>query len=432
MDAESYVKAWNYTALSTNAQGASYFFSNIEGYDQLQAPEEGGKPAATQMSGLRAINPTTISVTLSEPFAIFPITLGYTAFDPLPEAFFRDPKAFGKKPIGNGPFKAQTEWIPGQGMTLARYDQYKGEKAKSAGVVMRVYTELTTAYTDVLAGNLDVLRDLPPDAYASAKDLFASRYIEQPRPSITTLAFPTYDKRFANPMVRKALSMAIDRAALTRAIFFDTRTPADSYAAPVVNGYRKGACGQWCEYPPEEAKRILKQVGFDFSTPIDLWFNSGAGHDVWMTAIGNMFRKIGLTYRLRGNLQFSEYLPKRDDKGMTGPFRDAWIMDYPSIYNFLSPIYSTAALAPAGSNTTFYSDPAFDAALAAGNRERTIDAANTQYQRAEDILLQAFPSAPLFYELNQTVWSKRVSDVEYDITGDIDLPKVVVDGKPVN
>ena len=31
--AESFVNAWNYTALSTNAQGGSYFFSNIEGYD---------------------------------------------------------------------------------------------------------------------------------------------------------------------------------------------------------------------------------------------------------------------------------------------------------------------------------------------------------------------------------------------------------------
>ena len=65
-----------------------------------------------------------------------------------------------------------------------------------------------------------------------------------------------------------------------------------------------------------------------------------------MTAVGNMFRKIGLTYRLRGNLQFNEFLSKRDAKEMTGPFRLAWVMDYPSIENFLAPQYATAALAP--------------------------------------------------------------------------------------
>lgn len=150
-----------------------------------------------------------------------------------------------------------------------------------------------------------------------------------------------------------------------------------------------------------------------------------------MTAIGNMFRKIGLSYRLRGNLQFSEYLPLRDEKGMTGPFRDGWIMDYPSIYNFLAPLYSTAALAPVGSNTTFYSNPAFDAALAAGNRSATIDAANTQYQRAEDILLESLPEAPLFYGLDQTVWTKKVSNVHYDILGDIVLADVIVNGQAV-
>lgn len=181
--AQTYVRAWNYTALSTNAQGASYFFSNIDGYDDLQAPDEGGTPAAQEMRGLRAADPTTIDVTLTEPFAIFPLTLGYSAFDPLPDAFYRDPKAFGAKPIGNGPFMADTAWVPGRGMTVKRYANYAGAKAKSQGVVFRVYTEITTAYTDVLAGNLDIEKDLPPDAYASAKDIFDGRYLEQARPT---------------------------------------------------------------------------------------------------------------------------------------------------------------------------------------------------------------------------------------------------------
>ncbi len=77
--AKSYVDAWNYTALSTNAYGASYFFENVKGYDELQAAD-GAEPAATTMSGLEAVNDTTISVELKEPFAIFPVTLGYTAF----------------------------------------------------------------------------------------------------------------------------------------------------------------------------------------------------------------------------------------------------------------------------------------------------------------------------------------------------------------
>ena len=429
--AQSYVKAWNYAALSTNAQGASYFFSNIAGYDALQA-DDGGRPAATAMTGLRAVDPGTIDVTLAEPFAIYPLTLGYSAFDPMPEAFYADPAAFGKKPIGNGPFKADTEWVRGRGMTLSRYDNYGGiDKAKSRGVVLRVYTELSTAYTDVLAGNLDVLRGLPPDAFASAKDIFGERYLSQPSPDITSLGFPLYDKRYADVRVRRALSMAIDREAITNAIFLGTRVPADSFAPPTVVGYRAGACGTWCEYHPDEAKRLLAEAGFDTTTPVDIWFNAGAGHDGWMTAVGNMFRKIGLTYKLRGNLQFNEFLSKRDAKEMTGPFRMAWVMDYPSIENFLATQYSTAALAPAGSNTTFYSSKAFDAALVAGDRAPNLEAASTAYEKAEDVLVEDLPAAPLFHGVDQTVWTKRVSNIRYSIIGEVVLQDVVVNGEAV-
>lgn len=429
--AQSYVRAWNYTALSSNAQGGSYFFSNVQGYDALQA-DEGREPAATTLTGLSAPDPLTIKVTLSEPFAIYPLTLGYSAFDPLPEAFYADPVAYGKKPVGNGPFRADTEWVPGRGMTLSRYDDYAGtDKAKSRGVVMRMYTEVSTAYTDVLAGNLDILKGLPPDAYASAKDVFGERYLEQPSPDITSLGFPLYDPRYADVRVRRALSMAIDREAIVNAIFLGTRVPADSFAPPTVVGYRAGACGRWCEYHPDESKALLAEAGFDTAAPVEIWFNAGAGHDGWMTAVGNMFRKIGLTYKLRGNLQFNEFLSKRDAKEMTGPFRLAWVMDYPSIENFLAPQYATAALAPAGSNTTFYSSPAFDAALAAGDRAPTIEAAGAAYEKAESVLVQDLPAAPLFSGLDQAVWDTRVSGVRYNILGEIVLADVVVDGKAV-
>lgn len=429
--AQSYVKAWNYTALSTNAHSGSYFFSNIVGYEDLQG-SDGGEPAATEMTGLQAPNPTTIEVTLAAPFAIYPVTLGYTAFAPLPEVFYTNPVAFGKKPIGNGPFRADTEWIPGRGITLSRYDEYSGpDKAKSRGVVMRVYTEISTAYTDVLAGNLDILKDLPPDAYANAEEIFTGRYLERPRPNITSLGFPLYDPRYADVRVRRALSMAIDREAITEAIFLGTRVPADSFSPPIVEGYRAGACGRWCEYHPEESKRLLAEAGFDMSAPVEIWFNAGAGHDGWMTAIGNMFRKIGLTYVLKGNLQFSEFLSKRDAKEITGPFRLAWVMDYPSVQNFLATQYATAAQAPAGSNTTFYSSPAFDAALAIGDAAPTIAAANASYAQAEDILVKDLPGAPLFYDMDQAVWTKRVSNVGYNIRGEIEVADVIVDGKAV-
>jgi oligopeptide transport system substrate-binding protein len=430
--ADSFVKAWNYTAYSPNAQGASYFFSNVVGYPDLQAPTDDagtvtGDPAATEMSGLAVVDDTTFTVTLTAPFAQFPVTTGYNAFYPMPDSFFEDPEAAGTRPVGNGPFMATDDFVPGQGITLTRYDDYAGEdKAAAESVEYRVYSDINTAYTDVQGGNLDIVSPIPPDAITSAADEFGDRYLETPSSSFTYMGFPLYDARYQDKRVRQAFSMAIDREAITEAIFNGSRTPADSVISPVVDGYREGAC-TYCTLDVDRANQLLDEAGFDRSQPVDLWFNSGAGHDAWVQAVGNQLRdNLGIEYTLQGNLDFSEYLPKGDEKGFTGPFRLGWSMDYPSPQNYLEPLYSTAAEPPAGSNSAFYSSPEFDSLVSEGNQAASNDDAIVKYNQAEDVLLEDMPVIPMFFGLEQSVWSENVSGVFVDVFGRVDAASVTV------
>jgi oligopeptide transport system substrate-binding protein len=428
--AESFVDAWNHTAYSPNAQAGSYFFANVQGYEDLQAPvdDEGepvGDPAATEMSGLRVVDDRTFTVTLTAPFAQFPVTLGYNPFFPLPEAFYADPEAFGRRPIGNGPFRADDEFVPGDGVTLLAYPDYAGGRAASVEAVeYRVYTDLATAYTDALAGALDVVPAVPADAGGTAEQDFAGRYLETPASGFTYLGLPLYQERYADPRVRRALSMAIDRAAITEAIFSGTRRPADSVVAPVVDGYREGACG-YCVLDVARADALLDEAGFDRSEPIELWFNAGAGNDAWMEAVGNQLRaNLGLEYVLRGDLAPPQYGPLLDEQGMTGPFRMGWAMDYPSPQNYLEPLYATAAQPPAGSNVTSYSNPAFDALVARGDAAPTGEQAIGFYNQAEDVLLEDMPVIPLFFDVTQSVHSTDVTGVTVDVFGRVDTTAV--------
>lgn len=430
--AQSFVDAWNYTAYSPNANGASYFMANIEGYGDLQAPTDAdgnptGDPAAEEMSGLEVVSDTEFTVTLSSPFAQFPVTVGYSAFYPLPQAFFDAPEAAGVRPIGNGPYQAEEDFVPGTGFTLTRFDGYAGDQPGNAdSIEFRVYADLNTGYTDLQGGNLDVLPDMPPDALASAADELGDRFLQAPSSGFTYLGFPTYDPRYSDKRVRQAISMAIDRQAISDAIFNGSRTPADAYVAPVVDGYREGAC-DYCQLDVERANQLLDEAGFDRSQPIDLWFNAGAGHDAWMQAVGNQLRdNLGVEYSLKGDLDFSEYLPLQDQQGMTGPFRLGWAMDYPSPQNYLEPLYSTAALPPNGSNATFYSNPQFDDLIQQGNSASSNEEAIGFYNQAEDLLLEDMPIAPMFFDLEQSAYSENVSNVVIDVFGNIDVAGVTV------
>lgn len=420
--ATSFVDAWNHTAYSPNASAGSYFLAGIEGYDDLQAPvddagEPAGEPAATAMSGLEVVDDTTFSVTLTAPFAQFPLTLGYNPFLPLPESFFADPETFGRRPVGNGPFRADGEFVPGEGMTVRAYDGYAGEQAASVDAVeFRVYGDLGTAYTDALAGAVDVVPRVPADASATAEQEFAGRYVESPSAGFTYLGLPLYEERYADPRVRQALSLAVDREAIAEEIFAGSRRPADSLVPPVVDGHRDGACG-FCELDVDRANALLDAAGFDRGTPIELWFNAGGGNEAWMEAVGNQLRAhLGVEFVLRGDLAPPEYGPLLGSRGMTGPFRMGWSMDYPSPQNFLEPIHS----AEAGANFSGYRSPAFDALVAQGNAAATNEQALGFYQRAEDVVLADLPVIPLFFDVTQSVHSAAVGEVTVDVFGRVD------------
>ena len=106
--------------------------------------------------------------------------------------------------------------------------------------------------------------------------------------------------------------MAIDREAIVNAIFLAPGCPRTPSPRPPSSATAPEPAAGGVNTTPDESKALLAEAGFDTDAPVEIWFNAGAGHDGWMTAVGNMFRKIGLTYKLRGNLQFNEFLSKRD------------------------------------------------------------------------------------------------------------------------
>ena len=421
VNAESFVNAWNYTADPQNAQDGSGYLSRIAGYEALQ---EGG---ATELSGLVAEDDLTFTVELETPFALFPAVVGYNPFYPLPEAFFEDPEAFGKQPIGNGPFQAEEEWVPGQGATLTKYEDYAGDDAAQADAVEYiVYADVATAYTDAQDGNVDIIDVIPADVIESAEGEFGDRFIRTESSQITYLGFPTYDPRFADPRVRQAISMAIDREAISTAIFAGTRTPADSFVAPVVDGYREGSC-EFCTFDPDAAEALLTEAGFDTSQPVDLWFNSGASHDAWMEAVGNQLREnLGVEFQLQGAEAFDQYLERGEAKGFSGPFRYGWSFDYPAAESYLTPLFTEQTQPPNGSNYSFYADEEVADLITQGDQAGDEAAAIEAYQQAEDIIAEAMPMAPMFFTEIQSVHTENVSNVRLDLFQRVVVSEVTV------
>ncbi|MFI8191028.1 ABC transporter substrate-binding protein [Streptomyces sp. NPDC085946] len=414
--ARSFVDAWNYGASLRNNQRNAYFFSYVDGYDEVH-PEDGGKQSAETMSGLKVVDDRTFTVRLSQKFSGFPDTLGYNAFVPLPRSFFEDHDAWIAKPVGNGPYRVDS-YVKGSQMSLRTWQDYPGpDKARNGGVDLKVYTDSNTAYTDLMAGNLDLADDIPAAQLKNVKTDLGDRYLSTPAGIIQTLAFPFYDPAWNKPgmeKVRKGLSMAIDRDRITGTIFAGTRTPATDWTSPVLDedgGYRAGLCGEACDYRPEEARRLIEEGGGLPGGRLKITYNADTGsHKQWVDAVCNSVNKaLGDERACVGNPvgTFADYRNRITDRKMSGPFRAGWQMDYPLIQNFLQPLYYTNA----SSNDGKWSDRAFDDLVDRANRETDAARSVKLFQQAEEVVRDTMAAIPLWYQNGSAGWSERLSDV---------------------
>lgn len=428
--AHSFVDAWNYGALSTNAQLQQSFFSPIEGYDALAA----GQPQQTTMTGLRVVNDLEFTVRLKAPTVDFKLRLGHSAFYPLPQAAFRDMAAFGRHPIGNGPYQLAggpdgPAWEHNVRIDLRPNPDYHGNrKPRNKGLRFEFYANLDTAYADLLSGNLDVLDTIPPSALPVYRRDLGERVTAGPAAINQSLDTPLRLPHFGGEegrLRRLALSAAINRAQICRQIFADTRSPARDFTARSLPGFDPNIAGSDAlDFDPDRARRLWAQAdaisAWSGSYPIA--YNADAGHQDWVDAVANGIKNVlGIDALGAPQPTFAGFRTQITNRSIGSAFRSGWQGDYPSMIEFLAPLFATGA----GSNDVGYSSPRFDAALATAEAAPDLPQAAALANDAQRILFHDMPVVPLWNYISVVGWSGEVSHVTVTWNGLPDYENIV-------
>ena len=254
--ADSFIKAWNYGALLSNAQLSSYFYELIEGYSAEKDSE---------LTGLAKVDDLTFTIKLTAPASDFAKRLGYAAYYPLPESAYADMEAFGQAPIGNGPYTLSS-WEHDSQAVLVKSPSYQGVRsAKNEGVTFTFYTDYGSAYNDLLADAVDVLDAIPDSALSSFKSELGDRAINQPGAVIQCFAINVNSEHWKmddeGRARRAALSRAIDRKQICDTLYYSTRTPASDFTSPSIAGWKEDVPGnEVLQFDEAEAKRLWDQA----------------------------------------------------------------------------------------------------------------------------------------------------------------------------
>ncbi|MEB8340861.1 peptide ABC transporter substrate-binding protein [Streptomyces endophyticus] len=408
LTAKAFVDTWNYTAYAPHGYKNNGFFSRIKGYDNLNPAS--GKPKKTTMSGLKVINDLTFRVTLDKAFSPYPTTLMYYGSVALAPEVLKDPDSYDHKPIGYGPYKLKSPWKAGQPVVMVRNKKYPLKGPEADQLTYRFFSNPETAYNEFLAGNVDytIVPDTKGDTYK--KDAPGKGAVSKAAVNMTYLVPPVNSAPYKDPKVRRALSLALDRKALTklRAGSF----PATSFTAPSLPGYREHTCGA-CTLDIAKAKQLLKQAG-GFPGTLKMYYNSDdPGQRVFAEALGNMWRQslgIKVAYVGKPAIDLSALFSKGKVDGM---YLGGWGHDYPSIEDWLTPIVGSHG----DVNGARYSNPALDKLIDEGNALADPAAAIKKYQAAEDLEAEQMPMIPLYHKPDAYLHAPGVEPLDSPYAG---------------
>ncbi|MFC8531999.1 ABC transporter substrate-binding protein [Nocardia sp. NPDC057227] len=424
--AKSFVDAWNYGALSTNAQLQNYVFTPIVGFDEVAAEN----PTQTTMAGLKVVDDRTFTVELKQPSIDFESQLGYAPFYPLPEAAFRDMRAFGENPIGNGPymFSDTGAWQHNVQIDLKPNPDYPGGRpAKNKGLRFVMYQSFDTAYADLQAGNLDALDTVPDSALGSYQQDLGDRAITKPTAQNQHIGVQATVPHFGGEeglLRRRAISMAINREQIAQNIFNGTRIPARDFTASTLPGFDGNLPGaEVFRYNPEEARRVWAQADAiaPWSGRYEITYNSDGGHQAWIDAVANSVKNtLGIEAVGRALPTFKNVRDEVNAGTIGTAFRYGWQGDYPSMLQFLTSQYYSYS----ETNNVDYDNPELDRLLDAALAAPTQDESHRIIAQAQALLIRDMADIPVFDYVAAAGRSDRVQRAELAWNGLFDFENI--------
>lgn len=413
--AHSYVDAWNYGAYGPNTQFQQSFFDLIEGYDEVSPADS----EVAELRGLEIVDDLEFIVRLNRPEATFPLRLGHATYMPLPQVAFEDMAAFGEHPIGNGPYMLAEgdAWLHNNSLTTVANPDFAGEhKPRNNGILFRFYSDQDTAYADLLSGRLDTIGStVPPTAMASFETDFPESSYNGPTASSQAFIIPEWLPHFAGEegrLRRAAISLSIDRGLITDKIFFGTRTPAVEFTALTLGDVDADVPGnEVLGHDPERARRLWAEADAisAWDGVFEISYNADGGHQPWVEAVTNMISgTLGVEAHGRAYPTFKQLRDEISGRTIDTAFRSGWLGDWPSVNNFLDPLYGSGG----ASNDGDYADPEFDALLDRAAAAPDTGAAAAAYRDAQAILMRDLPAIPLWYPNASVAWNPELRGVE--------------------
>lgn len=359
--------------------------------------------ADSQIVGVRAEAPDRLVVDLEDPLPYFlDLVKFYTAM-PVPRHVIERLEHAGKNPdlwtrpeniVCNGAYRVH-EWKFRQHVWLHKNERYwDAANVRTPRIRLAMVESYNTTLNLYEAGELDSIGQsaLPAefmDELAKYRDFHRAPYLGTYFYWVNTKAAPLDDVR-----VRKALSLAIDRASLIKYVARGGQIPSADLVPAGLGGYEGPGSSI---FDPKQARVLLAEAGYGPARPlprVTLSYNTAEAHKQLAEAIQAMWKEhLGVDIEIE-NQEWKVYLKNLQTSNFQLS-RMGWIGDYPDPFTFLELLRSGN-----GNNHSSWSDARYDALLRQANATFDKPARSALLRKAEQLAMDNVPVIPLYVYTN--------------------------------
>lgn len=321
------------------------------------------------IAAVEAVDANTVDFTLHQPDEQFPARL---IVGILPERLVTSGHDFSHHPVGSGPFKL-SEW--NGTLKLERVADHQI-------IVLDEVKDPTVRVLKLLRGEADLLQgDLPPELVVYLKRQGGVTVREIPGANYSYLGFNLQDPWLKNPLVRRAVTLAIDRDAIIRDAMVGGSRAATAILPPEHWAGNPSLKPHF--YDPHQAKSLLQQAGVQLPLKLVYKTSTDAQRVRLATMMQAQMREAGIEVEIR-SLDWGTFF---DDvkHGKFQLYGLTWVgIKTPEIYRLA---FHSTSVPPAGANRGRLQDALLDGLI----EKRDWPGAT---QRIHELL----PYVPLWYE----------------------------------
>jgi oligopeptide transport system substrate-binding protein len=361
--------------------------------------------------GVAAPEDSTVVVSLAAPAPYLPALLSHPSTCPLHRPTLAShPDGFARAGVmvSSGAFVLK-EWVPGSHVLAVRNRYYWNDAAtRVAAVKYLIVSDENAELARYRGDELDVTAVVPRGQFDWIREHLAGELHVSPQLTTYYYGFNLRRTPFsAQPKLRRALSLVIDREKLAALVLRVGELPAYGWVPPGVDNYTP----QSFDYRGEpmaarlaEAQRLYREAGYSRARPLklELAYNSGEVHTKVAVAVASMWKEaLGAEVRLT-QVEFKTLL-EDIDRGDVELFRSSWAGDYNDAYTFAQYLKGDFGL-----NLPRYRSAAYDALLTRAAAEADQGRRRALLEEAERVMLADHPLIPLYFYVNKHLVKPRV------------------------